>query len=430
MELGEASHLQPPSPLPAGSVALRAAPARRLCTDCGVSRMAEPSLCATACQFIRPDHDALERRVHGRARRTDDDERFFGVSRGMWRARMRAPAQGAQWSGITTALAARLLETGEVDAVLTVRPDPADRWRPEPVIVRSAGDLAACRGMRMGFAPLLAMIEPAIAQGIRRLAVIAIPCQVHALRALEARLGLEELVVIGTPCSDNTSTENFHRFLARLDPDPASIAYLEFRADYQVELRHDDGRRRTIPFIKLPISELGDDFFPTTCRTCVDYCNSLADVCVGYMGGSGRQWVIARNARGERLLDGLGDALERDAPRSAGSRAGAVRGFMRNLERAAGGLPLRRAPDWIRGLLAWLMPRVGPRGLEFARARVEMKAVESIIHLRMKHPRRLRAMVPDHVWRLARPYGLHPEEHERARAGGASPAVRRTPNAT
>ncbi|MDW8444725.1 MAG: Coenzyme F420 hydrogenase/dehydrogenase, beta subunit C-terminal domain [Acetobacteraceae bacterium] len=108
--------------------------------------------------------------------------------------------------------------------------------------------MAACRGMRMGYAPLLALLEPALARGYRRLAVIGIPCQVYALRALERRLGLERLYVIGTPCSDNTTTENFHRFLALLDENPASITYLEFRADMLVELRHADGRVRTIPF--------------------------------------------------------------------------------------------------------------------------------------------------------------------------------------
>ena len=28
------------------------------------------------------------------------------------------------------------------------------------------------------------------------------------------------------------------------------------------------------------------------------------------------------------------------------------------------------------------MPKVGPRGLEFARARLEMKAIETVLHLR------------------------------------------------
>ncbi|MDZ7713166.1 MAG: Coenzyme F420 hydrogenase/dehydrogenase, beta subunit C-terminal domain [Rhodovibrio sp.] len=43
--------------------------------------------------------------------------------------------------------------------------------------------------------------------------MIGIPCQVYALRALERELGFERIYVIGTPCSDNTTTENFHEFL-------------------------------------------------------------------------------------------------------------------------------------------------------------------------------------------------------------------------
>jgi len=59
------------------------------------------------------------------------------------------------------------------------------------------------------------------------------------------------------------------------------------------------------------------------------------------------------------------------------------------------------------------MPRIGPRGLEFARTRVEMKALESVVHLRRERPRRLRHMVPAHLWALVAPYGLLPREEER-----------------
>jgi coenzyme F420 hydrogenase subunit beta len=52
------------------------------------------------------------------------------------------------------------------------------------------------------------------------------------------------------------------------------------------------------------------------------------------------------------------------------------------------------------------MPRVGPRGLEFARARVEMKAVETMVHLQREAPARMKTMVPEHVVHLVRPYGL------------------------
>ncbi len=387
---------------------------RSLCTDCGLSRTSTPKLCGSACQFIRPDYPALETRTHGRARDpARPDEVHFGPFRRMLRASLARPRDGAQWAGITTRIAERLLESGAVDAVLTIAPDPDDRWRPVPVLVTRVQGMAACRGMRMGYAPLLALLEPALAQGFKRLAVIGIPCQVHALRAVERTLGLERLYVIGTPCSDNTTTENFHRFLALLADDPSTITYLEFRADYHVELRFSDGRKKRIPFLQLPISQLPPDFFPLTCRTCVDYTNVLADLTVGYMGGEGEQWLLVRNERGEELVALLGQELVARAPGSAGKRQGPVRGFLENTRRAAGGLPLRRMPAWLRPLVGWLMPRVGPRGLEFARARVEMKAVETILHLRRHAPRRLRSMVPDHVWTLVAPYGLSPGEGEK-----------------
>jgi coenzyme F420 hydrogenase subunit beta len=386
------------------------APYRALCTDCGVSRMADPKACGSACQFIAPDYAGAEMRIHGRARNDDNDEVFFGVNQAMWRARMKTPADGAQWTGITTGLAERLLRGNHVDAVLTMKADSGDRWKPVPVIVTNADDLAQCRGMRMGYAPLLALLEPAIARGLTRLAVVALPCQSYALRALEKTLGLDALYVIGTPCSDNTTTENFHKFLAVIDDAPETITYLEFRADYHVELRYQNGQQRLIPFLKLPLSDLPSDFFPTTCQTCVDYTNVLADITVGYMGGDGEQWVIVRNAKGQAILDLMGDDIALSVPTSKGKRDAAVKGFMANVERAAGGLPLRKMPNFLRPIVAWLQPRTGPRGLEFARTRVEMKAIESVLHLRRKHPALVKRMVPAHIWRLVERYGLMPDE--------------------
>ncbi|MEL6839315.1 MAG: Coenzyme F420 hydrogenase/dehydrogenase, beta subunit C-terminal domain, partial [Pseudomonadota bacterium] len=187
---------------------------------------------------------------------------------------------------------------------------------------------------------------------------------------------------------------------------------LEFRADYHVELRFLDGSQRLIPFLKLPIADLPGDFFPVTCRTCVDYTNRLADITVGYMAGEGEQWLIVRNDRGQEMLDGLGDEVTLATPGSRGQRASSVKGFVENTRLAAGGLPLRRMPDFMRGIMGWLMPRIGPRGLEFARARVEMKAAETILHLRQEDPAKIKNMVPAHVWNLAKPYGLEPESDE------------------
>ena len=392
---------------------LRKAVPRSLCTDCGVSRMADPSACGMACQFIKPDYPTMETAVHGRTRDMRGDEVFFGPLTAMHRARMTQPAAGAQWTGITTGLAADLLVRGKIDAVLTMVPDAKDRWKPVPALITDPDDMARARGMRMGYAPLLALLEDAQKRGFGRLAVVGIPCQVYALRRLEKQLGFQCIYVIGTPCSDNTTTENFHEFIALLDDDPDSISYLEFRADYRVELRFDDGRTKLIPFLQLPISDLRPDFFPLTCRTCVDYTNVLADITVGYMGGAGDQWVLVRNARGAEMLAGLGDRIALAPVDSKGRRSGAVKGFIANTARAAGGLPLRRMPNWVRPIVSWLQPRMGPGGLEFARTRVEMKAAETILHLRQSLPAKMKNMIPDHVWMIARPYGLLPGKSER-----------------
>jgi coenzyme F420 hydrogenase subunit beta len=41
-----------------------------------------------------------------------------------------------------------------------------------------------------------------------------------------------------------------------------------------------------------------------------------------------------------------------------------------------------------------------------------MKAVETVLHLRARHPRRMRTMIPAHVWDLVKPYGLTARDSE------------------
>jgi coenzyme F420 hydrogenase subunit beta len=63
-------------------------------------------------------------------------------------------------------------------------------------------------------------------------------------------------------------------------------------------------------------------------------------------------------------------------------------------------------PDCLRPIVGWLTPRIGPRGLGFARARVEMIAVETVVHLEREEPARARYMIPPHLRAPVKPYGL------------------------
>ena len=267
--------------------------------------------------------------------------------------------------------------------------------------------------MRMGYAPLLALLEPARARGFRRLAVIGIPCQVYALRALEQRARL------GAALRDRHAVLRQHhdRALPRLPgaaggrprtPSPiwnSAPTTMWSCASSMAACRK--SRSCCCRFRKLPA-----DFFPLTCRTCVDYTNVLADITVGYMGGQGEQWLLVRNERGEELLALLGDEVRTAAPGSAGKRQGPVKASWPTPSAPPAACRCARMPNWLRPLVGWLMPRIGPRGLEFARARVEMKAVETVLHLRREQPRRMNTCPGPRV-ALVAPYGLTPLDGER-----------------
>ncbi len=125
---------------------------------------------------------------------------------------------------------------------------------------------------------------------------------------------------------------------------------------------------------------------PLTCKICVDHNNRLPDVTVGCMGGDDDQWLTVRNDRCAELLSLIQPQRDLEPRTDKGKRTAAVKGFIEHTARATGGMPLGRMPNWLRPIVRYLQPRIGPRGLEFTLARVEMKTVETILHLRRAHP--------------------------------------------
>lgn len=370
----------------------------RLCSDCGFCDTSLRPHMAQSCVFVENRTEELERRVHGRARATPD-ELLFGVYRRMLAARLRTPNPRAQWSGITTRLGALLLERGLAEAVLTTRAVAGTRFAPEPVLARTPDEVLASAGNKPCLSPGLSLLDQVRASGLRRLALIGVGCQVHALRAAQERLGLEELYVIGIPCSDNVAYPDLTRFLGLVSRSPATVVHYEFMQDFSVHLRHEDGRVERCNFIDIPMAELGD-VFPSACLACFDYANGLADLTVGYMGAPlGWQWLLARNPRGEELLELVRPELELGRLDQRGDRRAGVARSIGMLAR-----PPARPPAPLRRLVAALMRRRGPRGLEFARSVIEIKLLRNLQHVRTRFARMERRVVPEHVYAALAPY--------------------------
>jgi coenzyme F420 hydrogenase subunit beta len=80
--------------------------------------------------------------------------------------------------------------------------------------------------------------------------------------------------------------------------------------------------------------------------------------------------------------------------------------------------PPAKPPKPIRRLIAWLQRHRGPRGLEFARAIIEMKLLRNLHHVRGHFARFEPRIVPDYVYRALAPYDA---AHRQALGRGIRP---------
>lgn len=370
----------------------------KLCSDCGLCDSSLRPMMPQTCVFVRNQVADIEQRLHGRTRRPDDELRF-GIYRAMYAARMRQPVPNAQWSGMITTLAARLLEMGIVEGVITTHAVPGTRFAPQPILARTPEEVRAGAGNKPCLAPNLNLLDEVRAGGLKRLAFIGTGCQVHMLRAAEAELGLEQLYVLGIPCSDNVTYPDLTHFLSLVSRSPETIVHYEFMQDFSLWMRHEDGQIERINFIDFPMEKL-ENIFPSACLSCFDYPNTLADLTIGYMGAPlGWQWVLVRTERGAELFDYLAPDLEFGELIERGDRCRGMPRYIQMLAQKPG-----KPPALIRKLIAFLQRRRGPRGLEFARSVIEMKLLRNLTYVRTHFPGHEARTVPYHVYETLKPY--------------------------
>ncbi len=376
----------------------------RLCSDCGLCDSHLRARMPDLCLFVRNRAEEVEQRLHGRLRRAGDEMRF-GIFREMLVARLKPPVEGAQWSGLVTTLAARLLERGEVEAVILAGTEPGTRFAPRPVLARTAHEVRACAGNKPALSPNLSLLDAVRDANLRRIAVVGTGCQIQTLRQAEPELGLDRLDLIGIPCSDNVTYPDQQFFLSQVSRSPDTIAHYEFMQDFSLWMRHDNGDLERLNYIDFPMDKL-QGIFPSACLSCFDYPNALSDITIGYLGASlGWQWVLARTARGAELLDLVRPDLELQALSESGDRRRGMPRFIEMLARRPA-----RPPRLVRKLIAALQRRRGPKGLEFARAIIEMKLLRNYTHVREKFPPSEARIVPYHVYQSIQPYN---EEYAR-----------------
>ncbi|MGD6806557.1 MAG: Coenzyme F420 hydrogenase/dehydrogenase, beta subunit C-terminal domain [Candidatus Bathyarchaeia archaeon] len=127
------------------------------------------------------------------------------------------------------------------------------------------------------------------------IAVVGVPCQVLALRKIDAwqhKISGKSKLIIGLFCFGTFSAVPFLNYLAREYKIPASeIEKIHLSKELMIETKKG--------IIGIPISELKSNILPS-CKTCIDYTAEVSDISVG-SGYPLKDWsvVIIRTKKGE-----------------------------------------------------------------------------------------------------------------------------------
>ncbi len=376
-------------------------PAKELCSECGLCDTYYVHYVKEACAFLNQQIAELEAEAHGRSRNLDNpDDVYFGVHQEMTAARKKEPIEGAQWTGIVSTIACEMLTQGKVEGVVCVQNTTEDRFQPMPVIARTPEEVLAARVNKPTLSPNLSVLEQVERSGMKRLLVIGVGCQIQALRAVEKKLGLEKLYVLGTPCVDNVTRAGLQHFLDTTSRSPDTVVHYEFMQDFRIHFKHEDGSIEKVPFFGLKTNVL-KDVFADSCMSCFDYVNSLSDLVVGYMGAPfGWQWLVVRNDTGKEMLDLVRDQIDTQPVMSKGDRKQAVQQSIPAYDK---GVTL---PMWAAKMMGVVIEKIGPKGLEYARFSIDSHFTRNYIFLKRNHPEKLADHVPDYAKKIVEQYQL------------------------
>jgi len=210
----------------------------------------------------------------------------------------------AQYGGAVSALMAYALETGEIDAAVLAK--SSNRINAKPIIAKNQKEVLECAGSEYIVCPTVEEVIEATRQGIGKIGLVGTPCQVTAVRKMQAsvfKTGADNVnLIIGLFCTWAVSPDAYDYIrslvgstnVEKLDvpPPPAKIFVVQTKAK-KFEIPLDEVRKFILP----------------SCNICFDMTNEFADISVGTVEGEG-DWntVIVRTKKGKKLVQNAIDA--------------------------------------------------------------------------------------------------------------------------
>lgn len=221
---------------------------------------------------------------------TDPDLRFAGAS-------------GGGLSG----LAAWLLSSGEVDAVVQVKADPDRAVGNVATISRTRDDVRAAAGSRYAPAAPLSVL-PDIPDDLNRLAFLGKPCDAAALRALAAEdpaIAARFPVILSFFCAGTPSLKGADAVLSALDTTPRDAQAFRYRGNGwpgMATVTRTDGSTQSMTYHD-SWGKILSKHVQHRCKICADGTGVAADiVCADAWESDDKGYPLFEEAEGSSLI--------------------------------------------------------------------------------------------------------------------------------
>jgi len=211
-----------------------------------------------------------------------------------------------QSGGAVTAILANALDSGLIDAVVTVT---EDRWtlRPASAVITKSEVLVKEAGSRYSWwVPLLAALKEAVVvRKYTKIAVVGVPCAVQAAARIRESdndllrpYGNAIRLVVGLFCTETFDYAGLMhgKLETKYKLAPHDIKKLDVKG--KLVILKEDGTTMDVP-----LAELEDAIRPG-CHICTDFSSLCADLSAGAVGSpTGSTTLVVRNGTGKGFVD-------------------------------------------------------------------------------------------------------------------------------
>jgi coenzyme F420 hydrogenase subunit beta len=261
------------------------------CEVCGI--------CPRVCPRFELTLPALEKLVFGRERKPEED---FGVYQSLLLAqstdkRILSTCQdgGAVTTVISFAMKEKIIDGALLSGISTDKP-----FYPLPVLAITREQVLECAGTRYTYSPNLLAIREALEQKRQSLAFVGTPCQIQAIRKMEAaklkKYTSRIKFTVGLMCTESFTYEGLmeKHVQQTLGINLHDIKKMNIKG--KVIVTTNSGEEKAISLAE------AKKYTRQGCLSCTDFSAELADLSVGGLGLNNWTFVVIRTELGGKIF--------------------------------------------------------------------------------------------------------------------------------